>query len=210
MNTFSKTLGALALVGATSGASAATVSFFDLTDSDPGNYDIGTTTASGNVLTLGVTNFVASAPGTVLGIPVPFANAFDTISFKIQAPVGYYITKLSYAESGTYNNDDPTFTYATGSWVVDGTSQSLGIFFQGGADGQWSLSKDRMIAGMADLISVSITNNLFAVAPTGAASIAKTAASLTVEIAPIPVPPAVWMLGSAIVGLATVGRRKSA
>jgi len=31
-----------------------------------------------------------------------------------------------------------------------------------------------------------------------------------IDVAPVPVPPAVWMLGSAIVGLATVGRRKSA
>ncbi len=210
MKTISKTLGAVALAAITVGANAATVTFFDLSDSDPGNYDVGTTLATGNVLTLGLDNFTAAAPGTFQSIPVPFSNAFDTISFKIQAPTGFKITKLSYTESGTYNNDDGTFTYATGSWFVDGATQSLGIFFQGGADGNWTLSKDRAISGAGDLISVSITNNLFAIAPLGASSISKTAASLTVELAPVPVPPAVWMLGSAIVGLATVGRRKAA
>lgn len=208
MKTISKTLGAVALAAITFGANAATVTFSNLADGNgaPSFFDIGTTTISGNQITIGINNFKADGASQVT------VSALDTFSFTVTAPTGFKITKITYTESGKGETTNG-FAAATGSITADGTPKNFltQLFIPNTSESDWSITGSVNIADK-DSIAVSIVNSLFAAAflPTDLAYVEKTGASISVDIAPVPVPPAVWMLGSAIVGLATVGRRKSA
>jgi hypothetical protein len=60
-------------------------------------------------------------------------------------------------------------------------------------------------------VTVVITNNLTAFSGGGSASVAKNEApTLKVTLSEIPLPPTLWMLGSAIAALAVVARRRGA
>lgn len=208
MKTISKTLGAVALAAITFGANAATVTFSNLADGNgaPSFFDIGTTTISGNQITIGINNFKADGASQVT------VSALDTFSFTVTAPTGFKITKITYTESGKGETTNG-FAAATGSITADGTPKNFltQLFIPNTSESDWSITGSVNVANK-DSIAVSIVNSLFAAAflPTDLAYVEKTGASISVDIAPVPVPPAVWMLGSAIVGLATVGRRKSA
>jgi len=208
MKTISKTLGAVALAAITFGANAATVTFSNLADGNgaPSFFDIGTTTISGNQITIGINNFKADGASQVT------VSALDTFSFTVTAPTGFKITKITYTESGKGETTNG-FAAATGSITADGTPKNFltQLFIPNTSESDWSITGSVNIADK-DSIAVSIVNSLFAAAflPTDLAYVEKTGASISVDIAPVLVPPAVWMLGSAIVGLATVGRRKSA
>lgn len=208
MKTISKTLGAVALAAITFGANAATVTFSNLADGNgaPSFFDIGTTTISGNQITIGINNFKADGASQVT------VSALDTFSFTVTAPTGFKIAKITYTESGKGETTNG-FAAATGSITADGTPKNFltQLFIPNTSESDWSITGSVNIANK-DSIAVSIVNSLFAAAflPTDLAYVEKTGASISVDIAPVPVPPAVWMLGSAIVGLATVGRRKSA
>lgn len=208
MKTISKTLGAVALAAITFGANAATVTFSNLADGNgaPSFFDIGTTTISGNQITIGINNFKADGASQVT------VSALDTFSFTVTAPTGFKITKITYTESGKGETTNGVAA-ATGSITADGTPKNFltQLFIPNTSESDWSITGSVNVANK-DSIAVSIVNSLFAAAflPTDLAYVEKTGASISVDIAPVPVPPAVWMLGSAIVGLATVGRRKSA
>lgn len=208
MKTISKTLGAVALAAITFGANAATVTFSNLADGNgaPSFFDIGTTTISGNQITIGINNFKADGASQVT------VSALDTFSFTVTAPTGFKITKITYTESGKGETTNGVAA-ATGSITADGTPKNFltQLFIPNTSESDWSITGSVDVANK-DSIAVSIVNSLFAAAflPTDLAYVEKTGASISVDIAPVPVPPAVWMLGSAIVGLATVGRRKSA
>ncbi|MGE3772551.1 MAG: hypothetical protein AB7I32_06465, partial [Gammaproteobacteria bacterium] len=101
-------------------------------------------------------------------------------------------------------------SFAVASVIVNGSAiEPISRAFLGG-DGGWDAETSVSFAGLVTSATLSVTNTLAAFGGAGSASIEKTFANLSAEIAPVPVPPAVWMLGSAIVGLATVGRRKNA
>ncbi len=196
------------LMFAAATAQAATVQYLNVNDAVTSYFDAATTAPdAGNPdkLIIGLVAFEASAPGETGVLDV----AFDTISFTIQAEPNYVIKKITYLESGAYNNGDGAITYATGSWVVNGKSQSLGIFIQpDNGSGDWSLSKSTTFSTDVTSVLVSITNTLNAVAPGATtAQISKTAASVVVETAFIPLPPSVWLLGSALFGVGVLGRR---
>ena len=187
-------------------AQAATVSFTNLADGNGAAlyFDVGTTSASGNTLNIGLSNFTANGQSQLS------LSALDTLSFLVTAPTGFHITSISYTESGTGATTNG-FALATGSLTADGIPKNFltQMFTPNTGASSWSISGSIDIANK-DAIAVSIVNSLFAVAFTSldTAFISKTGASISVEIAPVPLPPAVWMLGSALVGLATVGRRK--
>ena len=198
------TLLCTAALAATSAAQAATVTFSNFADGNNAAlyFDIATTSQTGNTLTLGLNNFTAN------GLNV---SALDTLSFLVTAPTGFQITRISYSENGTGQTTNGV-ALATGSMTADGTPKNFltQMFTPNTGASNWSISGSIDIANK-DSIAVSIVNSLFAVTFGGIndiATVSKTGATIEVEVAPVPLPPAMWMLGSALVGLATVGRRK--
>ena len=167
-------------------------------------WDIGATAPSGDkVLTIGVSDFVAD--GNVGGVNV---QAFDTLSLTIDAEPGFVITKITYFEEGTRDVGAGGIAIYTGSATANGQSNALGFnLFQGASNGSWDTDAVFMydVADGVTSVDFSVTNSLIAF---GDAQIGKTGATITVETAVVPLPPAAWMMGSALLGLLAV-RRKS-
>lgn len=189
-------------------ASADVVTFSDINDSNNASgteprefWDIATTAPTGDkTLGIGVLDFFADG-GTIF--------AFDTLSVTITADPGYVITKITYMESGNRTVNAGGTAIYTGSATANGLANPLGQnIFPAGSNGFWSAGAefDYQIADAISSVFFDVTNVLIA---TGDAVISKGAASITVETAPVPLPPALWMLGSALVGLFAV-RRKNA
>lgn len=208
---------ALLLTGSCATVQAAGVSIIDLDDShnasilDPRElFDVTTTTGTGpgsTLLTIGLSDFVASGIAGPLDI-----SAFDTLSMKVVADPGFYITGLTYSESGTRGIGlSGGVTLSTGSVVANGTANDLGLVLGTSPTGFvfWALGTAFVFDTSLQLteINVTITNSMLAV---GEAIIEKEGASLTFEVTPVPLPPALGMLGAGLVGLATIGRRKLA
>jgi len=135
---------------------------------------------------------------------------------KITAPTGMVITKLTYVESGvgTIAGTDAIGAIAESvQLIANGTPLSpLGAAAFGGPGSYvWGPLTQTFDfgAGVAE-VDFAVINTLFAFALTGSATNEKLGASIEATLAPIPLPPAAWMLGSALVGLVTVGRRKLA
>ncbi|MGR8948790.1 MAG: VPLPA-CTERM sorting domain-containing protein [Gammaproteobacteria bacterium] len=167
-------------------------------------WDIGATAPAGDkVLTIGVSDFVAD--GTLGGVNV---QAFDTFSLTIDSEPGYAITKVTYFEEGTRNVLAGGIAIYTGSATANGQSNALGFnLFQGASNGTWDTDAVFMydVADNVTSVNFSVTNSLIAF---GDSQIGKTGASITVETSLVPLPPAAWMMGSALLGLLAV-RRKS-
>ena len=108
--------------------------------------------------------------------------AMDTISFKVQAPSGYYITKLTYTQKGTGSATGTGRASGGASWIVNGFAFDLGSFTTNP-----TLSKSLDLTPLRwSSIPVSITATLSAYATTslGSATVAITGAQVLVEVAP--------------------------
>ena len=195
-------LGTALLLFTASGAIAATVTFSNITDGDlsPLLFDVANTvpTGDGNTLDIGLNNFKADGGG------LASLSALDTLSFKITAPEGYYITKVSYYEEGQ-GQTNLGVSIATGSITAAGIPQNLGVHIYNSAmvgPVPWSLGPgDIPIPGQQQSIDVSLVNSLFATTIPGGADIAwieKTKATVAVELAQVPIPSAVWLLFSGL------------
>jgi hypothetical protein len=112
----------------------------------------------------------------------PFSHrvAMDTISFTIDAPSGFYISKVTYTQRGTGFNGRAAVSGGAATWVVAGVPAALGVFMN-----------NPNLVGTADLsalrtttVPVSITVSLFA--STGA--VAVTSADVLVELLPLEPP----------------------
>jgi hypothetical protein len=113
---------------------------------------------------------------------LPFSNrsAMDTIGFLVEAPSGYYISKIIYTQRGNGFTNRTAVQAGTSDWVVAGFPSNLGAF-----------SSNPNLSGTADLselkltsVPITITVSLFAAA-TG--SVAITSADVLVEVLPQPV-----------------------
>jgi hypothetical protein len=124
-------------------------------------------------------------------LPDNGGSAYSVVNFPLSLPgVGTFNTlftsiSLFSDPDGTPFNADDSFL-ATSS-MAGPTATSLSLQFPGTSAGNMYLSV------------VGITNGTLGGLYSGA-----------ISASPVPVPPALWMLGSALVGLATVGRRKFA
>ncbi|MGD9604411.1 MAG: VPLPA-CTERM sorting domain-containing protein [Gammaproteobacteria bacterium] len=219
MNTL-KSLVGVSLLGASLAASAASVTLTNFSSSQPDRFAIpggdligdGTVVPGGFFFDLPLVNFTASNN---------VAN--DTLSFTIQVGPGEVIKEVIFREAGEVNIVGGGFYTAVGEITVNGVSKTAGnafgfvgvtgnttFDFDNGAGGQ--LFDFSASAGLTSA-NVTLTNILSAFALPGlenSATITKTTAQLLVVTQPIPLPPAAWMLGSALVGLVTVGRRRLA
>lgn len=150
-------------------------SYFDARTSapdprDPNNLVIGLETGS-DPTTLVARDFRASA------LPFSHRAAMDTISFTIEAPSGYFVSKVVYTQQGTGSTGRTSVVAGGATWVVAGIPGHLGAF-----------SDDPNLSGALDLTSlrltsvpVSITVSLFA--STG--TVAVTGAGVHVELLPL-------------------------
>ena len=212
MNTqYTKVLLASLLFGLSAVAQSAVVTFSDITDGNGTSayFDPATTTpdgGDGNVLNIGLDSFLAD------GSSGATTSAVDTISMVITAPDGYVITSVTYSETGTVETTNGVAT-ASGSIVADGIPSNFltVIAAPGTAVGGWGIDAGPVAIANKQSIAVSITNSLFAFSfsPQEIALIEKTDATLTVEIAEVPLPAAAWLFGSALIALVSIQRRKA-
>jgi hypothetical protein len=153
---------------------AVALNFFEANTSAPDSVDpnilrIGFDTGSDPV-TLIARDFRASA------LPFSHRSAMDTISFTIEAPAGYFVSRVIYSQEGTGAAGRTDVSAGGATWVVAGIPDDLGVF-----------SNDPNLSGTVDLTSlrlrsvpVSITVSLFA--STG--SVAVTGAAVHAELTP--------------------------
>jgi len=213
-----KTNGLLATAGLALFATnlhAATITFsgFDDNNDAPEGYDPVATAAAADgffdpglpevVIDIATVDFAAvSTAGTV-------EVNFDQLSFTATAPDGWFITGVAYSEEITATTTLSGFAAATASIDVNGISSPLGtLTLSGGSAGTTTFATPDIIdVGNATSVTLSIDNNLFAA---GGGEISKSNAQVGFVLAPVPVPPAVWLFGSAVAGLSLVGRRRFA
>jgi len=192
-------------IGIAGAAQAATVTFSTILDGNgiPALFDPSTTIpdpSDGNTLIIGLLDFTAN--GETI-------SAVDTLSLMISAPAGYFITSLSYTEEGI-GNAVTGIAVATGSIVVNNFPVNFPTqVFSPGASGGWSISPTLpdSIFNNETSVMVSITNSLFAHGAT-ADEIAKTFASLTVGLTPVPVPSSIFLLGGGLFAILGTMRRR--
>lgn len=208
---YMKILLASLLFGLSGLAQAADVTFSNISDGNnsPAYFDPATTVpdaGDGNILNIGINNFEAN------GASGATTSAVDTLSMIITAPDGYYITSVTYSEAGEVETTNGVAT-ASGSIVADGKPSNFltQVAAPGTALGGWSITAGPVAIDNKESIAVSITNSLFAFAftPLDIARIEKTEASLSVQIAPVPLPAAAWLFGSALIALVSIQRRKA-
>lgn len=164
-----------------------------------------------NTLNLDVSRFLA------IGNNGGGETRFDTVTFKILAPIGYYINKISYLEGlETTISGDFGMTFASASAVIAGKSLDLGThLYKAGADHSYfTLSTNYTVPGGLTSLDMSITNAITAVASVASyAEIFKTDAMVTVNLAEkpgdptVPIPSAAVLLFSGMIGLIGVRRK---
>jgi hypothetical protein len=83
--------------------------------------------------------------------------AMDTISFTVNAPTGFYVSKIIYNQRGSGSTCFTCSTFGGATWVVAGRPASLGVF-----------TNNPSLTATADLttlkpttVPVSITDSLF-------------------------------------------------
>lgn len=183
----------------------------------------GEASVSGDTLRFDPTEFVANAAGP--GIVTVSAT---TPTITIQTKPGFVLAGGSLLEQGDYFRieaaGDPitTLVGAGGQAIVNGTPLQLtaggltaslspeDVVNSGLMTTPWSITHSAALGGTS--IEVKLQNILVAGITGGleAAFIEKKLVEIGIDTAVIPVPPAVWMLGSALFGLAAIGRRRLA
>ena len=166
-----------------------TASFNDVRDAVPGRFfDSASSVADGNTLHIGLNtgldfrtfkynDFRASS--TAFSHP----NAMDTISFRVSAPAGYYISKITYSQRGTGSVVRTGRAAGMTNWVVAKIAADLGAF---GTNPTLTDSIDLTGLNLTD-VPVSVTNSLFAFSTPllGSATVTLTGAEVVVELSPL-------------------------
>ncbi len=173
-------------------------------------FDPATTTILGNVITIGLNNFTADA-----GVLTPpnVATAVDSLILTISTTLpNEVITEVTYAESGVANTGADGLASASGTMLVDGqlfNFLTATVLPNSMLNATWGSGGDVIVANKSSIL-VSITHSLIAAifGPGAPANISKTAATLTVTTALIPLPPAAWLFGTALVALVSIGVRR--
>jgi hypothetical protein len=216
MNIRSSLLLLTMLIG-TSVASAATVQVTGVATGDGDEALFGTnivqTGANGEILTLDINDFFTEDSGPGISLP---ATALDTVTMTLTAPENYLITSILYVENGTAETSADSVAGVNGAITVGGIPVNFNpevIGPNSGGEVTWEIMPIPLaLAGGVDSVTVTITNSLSALAfePDASARIEKTDAVLTLGLTPtaIPIPAAVWLFGSGLLGLIGVARRK--
>ncbi len=201
-------LAAIAFIAIASTTQAAVATFSNILDGN-GDSSLFDTTATGadptdgNILNIGLNDFRAEF-GTI--------SALDTLSFMITAPDGYFINALTYTESGSGLTASDGVAIATGSIVVNNVPVNfLSQVFGPNSGSAWSISPilpASIFNNQPSVVAVSIVNSLFAVGSDDNTWIEKDSAALTVNLASVPVPSSLFLLGSGLFAITFRMRRK--
>ena len=177
------------ILGAAATAQGQTVRFSDVNDAVRSRFfDSATTRAVGNRLVIGFnggldlrtfkfSDFRASTAAYSHG------TAMDTISLRITAPAGYYISRITYKQSGTGSVIRTGRAAGGVNLVVDDLAADGGLFLTNP-----TLSRSISLYGLRrTFVSVSVTTSLFAFSTPalGSASVAVTGAEVLVELLPL-------------------------
>jgi hypothetical protein len=95
-----------------------------------------------------------------------YTTATDTISFRIEAPKGFYIARITYSQGGRGSALRLGKAAGSAQWVVASVAAPLGVF---GTNPALKGEADLTGLGMTS-VPVSITNGFFASAPPAAGS----------------------------------------
>ncbi|MGI8740655.1 MAG: hypothetical protein ACR2KU_13940 [Gammaproteobacteria bacterium] len=163
-----------------SGAQGNTVTFSGINDAVPGKYYDPTTTApgpvDGNTLVIGLKSFIASSE-------YPYRRvAMDTISFRVAAPAGFYVSRLTYSHTVNLSTSRGGGARWAGNWIVGNAAADLG---SGGVTRRIARAID-LTGQNKTVLPVSISNALFAhglSVTSGTASISR--ASVRIELLPL-------------------------
>ncbi len=231
MNKLTSTLLACcALLTATSNAAAVTLYgadvSFTIKDSDYLSSYFGPANVVGNSIFFQPTDFKAESLNGAGA-----ATLDQTLIIKVQATtVGYDMTSFLLAEQGNYQlTGTSSSVIASGSLDVVSQTTTCGvltcrdgnnIFNTTGLDTVGSLTEwggvtsvnlaDTIGWGSDTYVSLSLTNLLTANAPEAgdSAMIQKTFGAVGITINPVPVPAALWLFGSGLIGIAAFAKRK--
>lgn len=198
---------------------AAGISFTGLSDS-LGLFGSMSFDSSTGIMEFSNPTFAAEATG----LSAPFDVKSDTLNVTFLADPGYKITSISFTEAGKYLRvGNGAGTYAGGSMTVNGGTAKSFVPVPASASGigpavetDWHVGTGSPVGPVVFAVNssnaiVTITNVLAAAIQSAGdySKIWKSDVKIEVGYAPVPLPPALWMLGSALVGLVTVGRRKA-
>ena len=188
-------------------AHAATVIFSDMSSGNgaPALFDPAGSVAVGNDLAIGLDGFVASASAG--GSP---AAIVDSFTVTVTAPTGFYLSTIDYFEVYSYDASNGV-TAITLSVIADGKpSLPASAAFANASGADVLIGIPTIVLGPGvEALTLSISNSLFAFGIGADAIIGKSLAGLSVGVTPIPLPPAIGLLGAALIGLATVSSRRN-
>lgn len=150
---------------------AVPLKFFDATSTKP---DL----SNPNKLVIGLnsgldpTTFITTAFSAFSGR----RTVMDTISFTVNAPLGFYVAKITYNQRGVGWTCRTCSSAGAATWVVAGHPASLGVFTN---NPTLSATADLTTLKMSS-VPVSITDSLFA----GTGSVTITGADVVVRLLP--------------------------
>jgi hypothetical protein len=182
---------ALVLTGAAT-AQGQTATFSDITDAVPNRFfDAGTTAPDAeepNRLRIGLNTGLDFKTFKYVDFRASSAafhhtSAMDTIKFRVSAPEGYYVSRITYSQRGVGGVVRTGRAAGTTNWVVGDFAADLGVF-----------ATNPTLAGTIDLtgsyltsVPVSISNSLFAFSTPllGSAAVQLSGADVLVELLPL-------------------------
>ena len=151
-------------------------------------FDVATTRVQGNKLIIGFNTGRDPASWLANDFRASTAAfsrrwAMDTISFVVNAPSGYYISRLTYNQKGTASVTGTGKVSGQTTWIVGGFAFDAGTFATNP-----TLSRVLPIKGVRwSSIPISVTTTLSAYSTTslGSASVSITGAEVVAEVAPM-------------------------
>jgi len=205
----------LATLGATATYAAVTVTVTDLN----GSFGASLFDTTTNTLSFNTPSF---AVNTGNGVSINSLNALspvllDTLTIHVHSDTSLLSAK--WTENGAVSRQGVALTQVAGSLAVPGSPADF-VVLPASTNGfgdlpiaAWTATSTVGLSG--NDVDITVTNVLFAASIAdlidpnkNQAFVAKTSALLEISATAVPLPAAAWMLGSSLIGLTAVGRRR--